>query len=98
MRIEIEIDALTLESLRGLVAQVERAGGGPDAVIAFTRRRKDGGFVACAEFVPMAFPVSAMGTFRLDERVWPLAMKADERTEREIEEQRNAIAMTSEAR
>ena len=52
MRIETEIEALTVGSLRALLAQAERAGAGNDAAVSFSRRRSGGGHVARVEFEP----------------------------------------------
>lgn len=56
MRIETEIEALTVGSLRGLLAQAERAGAGSDAAVSFMRRRGDGGYVVRVEFEPVGVP------------------------------------------
>lgn len=42
MRIETEIEALTVGSLRGLLAQAERAGAGNDGEVSFMRHRRGG--------------------------------------------------------
>lgn len=56
MRIETEIEALTVGSLRGLLAQADRNGAGSDAAVSFMRRRGDGGYVVRVEFEPVGAP------------------------------------------
>lgn len=53
MRIETEIEALTVGSLRALLAQAERAGASNHAAVSFSRRRTEGGHVARVEFEPV---------------------------------------------
>ena len=52
MRIETEIEALTVGALRDFVGQVERSGGDASAYVTFSKRRGDGVVVACADFEP----------------------------------------------
>lgn len=56
MRIESEIEVLTVGSLRALLAQAERAGAGNDAAVSFSRRRNEGGHVARVEFEAVEVP------------------------------------------
>lgn len=60
MRIETEIEVLTVGSLRALLAQAERAGAGSDAAVSFMRRRGDGGHVARVEFEPSRAPLGPL--------------------------------------
>ena len=67
MRIETEIEALTVGSLRGLLAQAERAGAGLDGEVTFMRHRR-GGYVARVEFEPVGVPrvvVNQAGAFEV---------------------------------
>ena len=63
MRIESEIEVLTVGSLRALLAQAERAGAGNDAAVSFSRRRTEGGYVARVEFEPIARPSAGGNRF-----------------------------------
>lgn len=51
MRIEIEIESLTVGALRTVIAAVERSGGADDAAVTFSRRRGEPGEAGYAAYV-----------------------------------------------